>query len=130
VTKEEMLQKFESVFDYATFELDFPDVSWAASELEDGQQEIIVRLQGIDPGFHPSVDIAAIETMAVDQITDFTVKNPVTLKKQIRKDKEARLCERDVAIDKRIDALLNAAGLTFAEYSKSYVARKMRGGVA
>jgi len=128
--KSAALQTFIDCVDIPAVRAAFPDLDYAVTELEDGQQEIVVRLQGIDPGFHPSADIATIEAKTVDQVTDFTIKSPTTLRKQIRKDKLARFGEHNVAIAKRVKALLLAAGLTCEEGCECLRAVLLSGGNA
>ena len=118
MTKREALQKFISHIDVASVRADFPKIDWDVSELEDGQQEIVIRLQGLDPGFRPSADIAAIEAMTVDDVVDFPVKCETTLIKQKRNRTRARLRLRDLALMKRFKCLLGAMGLSLNEGHK------------
>ena len=101
MNKTEALQKFASHVDVPALKVDFPDLDYVVTELEDGQQEIIVRLQGEDSDFHPAVDIAAIEALKMEDIPD-AVKNTITLSKRKRKLRHDRLRLRDVALLKRI----------------------------
>lgn len=111
MTKQEALQTFSSHVDIAGLKNDFPDIDWVITELEDGQQEIIIRLQGADPDFHPSADIAVIDAMTVNDITMFSVKNEGTLEKEKRITKRQRIVLRDNAIFKRVRQILLDAGL-------------------
>ena len=68
MTKDEILQKFKRSIDMIDLEGNFPDIDFVVTELEDGQQEIIIRLQGEDSDFRPGGDYDAISAF---KLTDF-----------------------------------------------------------
>ena len=99
MTKQEALQLFVSHVDVSALMADFPDLDYVITELEDGQQEIIVRLQGEDSDFHPTADIATIDAMTFDDMPAEKIKNTIVLRKHKRK-------------------LINFQTLTFSNFSK------------
>jgi hypothetical protein len=111
MTKQEALQLFASHVDVASLKSDFPDIDWIVNELSDGQQEIVIRLQGEDPDFRPAVDLAAIDEITMQDIPA-EVKNAITLRKHKRKARRIRRARRDAAIFKRIDAMRIPMGIT------------------
>ena len=117
MTKNEALQLFASHVNIPALKADFPDLDWVATELEDGQQEIIIRLQGEDADFHPSIDIAAIEEMDVSDLPG-EVKTPLFLRKHKRRLIRQRNLRRDIALLKRIKSLVTPAGVSLKEIAK------------
>lgn len=118
MTKEEALQLFESSIDMIDLEGNFPDIDMVVTELEDGQQEIIVRLQGVDFDFHPASDISVIEAMVYDDLPD-GAKNDIVLRKHKRKMIRTRKQRRDLALLKRVKALVLPAGVSLREFVKT-----------
>ena len=118
MTKQETLQLFRSSIDLIDLEGNFPDCDMVVSELEDGQQEIIVRLQGVDPDFHPASDITDIEAMTIESLVD-GVKNSIVLRKQKRKMIRAKKQRRDIAMLKRVKALVLPAGVSLREMAET-----------
>ncbi len=118
MVKEQALQLFATHVDVAALKSDFPDLDWVVTELEDGQQEIIIRLQGKDPDFHPAADIAVIESMGLEDLTT-GVKNNIVLRKRKRKMIRARKRRRDIALLKRVKALVLPAGVSLREISET-----------
>jgi len=117
MTKQEALQLFASHVDLPGLKVDFPDLDWVATELDDGQLEIIIRLQGNDPDFHPAADIAVIEAMGLKDLTT-GVKNNIVLRKRKRKMIRARKRRRDLALLKRVKSLVLPAGVSLREFSE------------
>lgn len=111
MTKQEILQLFKSSIDMIDLEGNFPDIDWAVTEFEDGQQEIIVRLQGEDSDFRPTSDYAIIDAVEMKDIPD-AVKNSITLRKRKRIMKRLRRVRFENAIFKRIRALIVPAGIS------------------
>jgi hypothetical protein len=118
MTKQEALQLFASHVDVSGLTDDFPDLDWVATELEDGQQEIIVRLQGEDSDFRPAVDLAAIEAMTRADLPDGSVINETVLRKYKRKMIRSRKLSRDIALLKRIKSLIAPAGVSLRRIAK------------
>ena len=118
MTKEQALQLFASHVDVPALMVDFPDLDWVATELEDGQQEIIIRLQGVDSDFYPAVDIALIDAMTVADLPDGRVKNQVVLRKYKRKMIRVRKRLFYKALLKRIKALIVDAGVPLRTMAK------------
>ena len=117
MNKTEALQEFISHVDVPGVRASFPDLDYEVTELEDGQQEIVIRLQGVDPDFHPTADIAVIESMdRADLPTG--VKNTIVLRKYQREMIMARKQRRDIALLKRIKALILPAGVSLREIAK------------
>jgi len=114
MTKNEALQLFASHVDIPALKADFPDIDWVATELEDGQQEIIIRLQGEDADFRPFVDIAAIEEMDVCDLPG-EVKTPLFLRKYKRRLIRQRKLRRDTALVKRVKSLVTPAGVSLKQ---------------
>ncbi len=110
MTKQEVLQKFASAVDVAALRADFPDIEWVITELDDGQQEIIIRVQGDDPDYRPTADLAAIASLERADVPG-SIKNAITLKKHKRKLHIARLKRRDNAWLKRINQMRIDMGL-------------------
>jgi len=115
MTKNEALQLFASHVDLPALKSDFPDLDWVATELEDGQQEIVIRLQGMDADFHPEADLSAIDEMIVADLPDGVVRNSIVLRKRKRKMIRARKQRRDLALLKRIKSLVLPAGVSLHE---------------
>jgi hypothetical protein len=116
--KEQALQLFATHVDVPALKSDFPNCDMVVSELDDGQQEIIIRLQGKDPDFHPAADIAVIEAMGLKDLTT-GVKNNIVLRKRKRKMIRARKRRRDIALLKRIKSLVLPAGVSLREISET-----------
>ena len=116
--KEQALQLFASHVDIPALKADFPDLDWVATELDDGQQEIVIRLQGKDPDFYPAADIAVIESMGLEDLTT-GVKNDIVLRKQKRKMIRARKQRRDIALLKRVKSLVLPAGVSLREIAET-----------
>ena len=116
MTNSEVLQKFDAAVDISQLQQDFPDIEWVITQLDDGQQEIIVRVQGADADFHPFSDYAAIENLTVNDIPDGDVKNGIVLdklKRHRRRQREQRLYK---ALLKRVGVLLVSAGVEPSEF--------------
>ena len=118
MTKQEALQKFVSHIDVPALKAAFPDADFVVTELEDGQQEIIIRLQGEDTDFRPSADIAIIEAMTFDDLPDGKVKNSIVLRKHKGKLIRIRKYQRDIALLKRIKTLIAPAGVSLRKIVK------------
>ena len=118
MTKQEALQLFASHVDVPALKVDFPDLDYVITELEDGQQEIIIRLQGEDSDFRPAADIAIIDAMTFDDLPDGEVKNSVVLRKRKRKLIRKRKRRRDIALLKRIKTLVAPAGVSLKAIAK------------
>ncbi len=118
MTKQEALQKFKSHIDIPALRSDFPNIDFVATELEDGQQEIIIRLQGEDPDFRPAADLAVIDSMTKEDLPDGMVKNTIVLRRHKRKLKDVRKRRRDIALLKRIKTLIEPAGLSLRKIAK------------
>ncbi|MBW8017997.1 MAG: hypothetical protein FVQ82_17645 [Planctomycetes bacterium] len=112
MTKQEALQLFVSHVDIPALKADFPDIDWVVTELEDGQQEIIIRLQGEDSDFHPAADLAVINNMTKADLPDGMVKNTIVLRRHQRQLGYARKRRRDLALLKRIKTLIEPAGVS------------------
>ena len=117
MTNNQVLQKFAAAVDAAALRADFPDIEWVITQLEDGQQEIIIRVQGADPDFSPAADLAVIEAVAMADISN-PVKNTFTLAHHKEKLRNARLARRDLALLKRIKALISPAGVSLKKLAK------------
>ena len=117
MTKQEALQLFATHVDIPALKADFPDLDWVATELDDGQQEIIIRLQGEDSDFRPAVDIVTIEALDRTALPD-GVKGTIALRKLKRKLIRERNRRRDVAIFKRIKSLADPAGVSLRNVAK------------
>jgi len=117
MNKNEALQLFASHVDIPALKVDFPDLDWVITELEDGQQEIIIRLQGEDIDFHPSIDITAIEEMGVSDLPG-EVKTPLFLRKYKRRLIRQRKLRRDIALLKRVKSLITPAGVSLKQIAK------------
>ena len=115
--KNKALRLFKSSINMTDLEGYFPDCDMVVSELDDGQQEIVIRLQGKDPDFYPAADIAVIESMVVKDLPD-GVKNNIVLRKRKRKMIRARKRRRDIALLKRIKSLVLPAGVSLREISE------------
>ena len=111
MTKKEALQKFASHIDLSAMMDDFPDIDWVMTELEDGQQEIIIRLQGADPDYNPAGDLAVIDSVAMKDIPN-SVKNSITLRKYKKQARRARLDRRDNAWLKRVNGMRKEMGMS------------------
>jgi len=118
MTKQEALQLFASHVDIPALKADFPDLDYVITELEDGQQEIVIRLQGKDPDFYPAADIAVIESMGLKDLTT-GVKNNIVLRKRKRKMIRARKRRRDIALLKRIKSLVLPSGVSLREVAET-----------
>ena len=118
MTKQEALQLFASHVDIPALKADFPDLDWVATELDDGQQEIVIRLQGVDSDFSPAADIALINAMTVADLPDGMVKNQVVLRKYKRKMIRIRKRLFYKALLKRIKALIVDAGVPLRTMAK------------
>ncbi len=118
MTKQEALQLFVSHVDIPALKADFPDIEYVATELEDGQQEIIIRLQGEDPDFRPAADLAVINAMTRASLPDGMVKNTIVLRRYKRKLEDARKRRRDLALLKRIKVLIEPAGVSLRKIAK------------
>ncbi|MBW8017097.1 MAG: hypothetical protein FVQ82_13005 [Planctomycetes bacterium] len=112
MTKQEALQLFVSHVDIPALKADFPDIEYVATELDDGQQEIIIRLQGEDADFRPAADLAVIDAMTRGDLPDGLVKNNIVLRRHKRKLSDARNQLRDLALLKRIKTLIEPAGVS------------------
>ncbi len=117
MTNNQVLQKFAAAVDAAALRADFPDIEWVITQLEDGQQEIIIRIQGADPDFSPAADIAVIEAVKMADIPN-PVKNTFTLDHHKEKLRNARLVQRDLALLKRIRVLISPAGVSLKKLAK------------
>jgi hypothetical protein len=111
MTKQEALQKFATHVDLSGMMDDFPDIDWVVTELDDGQQEIIIRLQGEDVDFRPAADYAVIEAIEVKDIPN-VVKNSITLRRHKRLITRNRRDRFEHAIFRRIKALIIPAGIS------------------
>ena len=118
MTKQQALQLFVSHVDIPALKADFPDIEYVATELEDGQQEIIIRLQGEDPDFRPAADLAVINAMTRASLPDGMVKNTIVLRRYKRKLEDARKRRRDLALLKRIKVLIEPAGVSLRKIAK------------
>ena len=118
MTKQEALQLFASHVDVPALKVDFPDLDYVITELEDGQQDLIIRLQGEDSDFRPAADIAAVEAMTFSDLPDDKVKNQVVLRKYKRKLIRVRKRRRDIALLKRIKTLVAPAGVSLKAIAK------------
>ncbi len=112
MTKQEALQLFASHVDVSGLMDDFPAVDFVVTELDDGQQEIIIRLQGADPDFRPVSDLAVINDMTKNNLPDGMVKNAIVLRRHKRRLRNARKRRRDLALLKRIKTLIEPAGVS------------------
>lgn len=117
MTKQEALQLFASHVDVPALKADFPDLDYVITELEDGQQEIIIRLQGEDADFHPASDVASIDEIEVKDLP-YATKNMITLRNHKNKLKRQRLRRRNNAILKRVRALLKPTGVSVRHFVK------------
>ncbi|MCF7954414.1 MAG: hypothetical protein K9M75_01295 [Phycisphaerae bacterium] len=117
MTKQEALQLFISHVDVPGVRSSFPDLDYVVTELEDGQQEIIIRLQGKDADFRPDSDIAAIEAMVLDDLPD-GIKNTIVLRKHKRKLIRERKRRRDIALLKHVKSLVLPAGVSLREFAE------------
>jgi hypothetical protein len=115
MTKNESLQLFASHVDVAALKSDFPDLDWVVTELSDGQQEIIIRLQGEDPDFRPNADLSAIDFLTRDDLPDGRARSKVCLEKCQRKMTRIRNQRRDIALFKRIESLISPAGVSLRD---------------
>jgi hypothetical protein len=111
MAKQEALQKFASHVDLSGVMDDFPEIDWVVTELDDGQQEIVIRLQGIDVDFHPAGDLAAIDATLVAG-DDFEVKNNITLQRYKKQARQERINRRDNAWLKRINGMRIEMGMS------------------
>jgi hypothetical protein len=111
MTKQEALQKFASHVDVPGLKSDFPEIDWVVTELDDGQQEIIIRLQGEDVDFRPGADYAVIDALEMKDIPD-AVKNSITLRRHKRLITRNRRDRFENAIFRRIKALIAPAGIS------------------
>ncbi|MBW8016236.1 MAG: hypothetical protein FVQ82_08620 [Planctomycetes bacterium] len=118
MNKNEALQLFKSSINMIDLAGNFPDCDMVVSELEDGQQEIVIRLQGKDPDFNPSAEIAVIESMGLEDLTD-GVKNNIVLRKRKRKMIRERKRRRDFALLKRVKSLVSPAGVSLREIAET-----------
>lgn len=118
MTKQEALQLFASHVDIPALKSDFPDLDYVITELEDGQQEIIVRLQGEDSDFRPNADISVIDAMTFDDLPAEKPKNTIVLRKHKRKLIRIRKHRRDIALLKRIKTLITPAGISLRKIAK------------
>jgi hypothetical protein len=114
MTKQEALHLFASHVDVPALKIDFPDLDWVATKLDDGQLEIVIRLQGEDKDFRPGTDIAVIESMVLKDLPD-GVKNNIVLCKRKRKMIRARKRRRDLALLKRVKSMVLPAGVSLRE---------------
>ncbi|MBW8017936.1 MAG: hypothetical protein FVQ82_17335 [Planctomycetes bacterium] len=112
MTKQEALQLFASHVDVSGLMDDFPAVDFVVTELDDGQQEIIIRLQGADPDFRPVSDLAVINAMTRASLPDGMVRNDIVLRNHKRRMRNARKRRRDLALLKRIKTLIEPAGVS------------------
>ena len=112
MTKQEALQLFVSHVDIPALKADFPDIEYVATELDDGQQEIIIRLQGEDADFRPAADLAVINAMTRASLPDGMVRNDIVLRNHKRRMRNARKRRRDLALLKRIKTLIEPAGVS------------------
>ena len=112
MTKNEALQLFLNSVDMIDLEGNFPDVDFVVTELVDGQQEIIIRLQGEDPDFRPAVDLVVVDAMTMADLPDGSVRSKVCLEKCQRKMTRVRNSRRDYALLKRIKSLITPAGVS------------------
>jgi hypothetical protein len=111
MTKQEALQKFASHVDLSGVMDDFPEIDWVITELDDGQQEIVIRLQGIDVDFHPAGDLAVIDSTLMADIPN-AIKNTITLRKHKIIATRERLDRRDNAWLKRINGMRIEMGMS------------------
>jgi hypothetical protein len=118
MTKNEALQLFLNSVDMIDLEGNFPDVDFVVTELSDGQQEIIIRLQGEDTDFRPTVDLSAIDSMTMDDLPDGSVRSKVCLEKCQRKMTRIRNQRRDIALLKRIESLISPAGVSLRDIAE------------
>jgi len=128
MTKQEALQLFASHVDVQGLKSDFPDIDWSVMELEDGQQEIVIRLQGEPDAYHPAADLAAIEAMTVDEVSLFPVKNAITLLKEKRIRKQQRIKQIEKEYIKRIKQFTLDMGIPLirgAKVLKEAIAQKV-----
>jgi hypothetical protein len=112
MTKQEALQLFASHVDIPALMADFPNLDWVATELEDGQQEIVIRLQGVDTDFHPTSDVNNVRMMTIADLPEGKAKNRIVLDGTIAIAIEERYNRRDRAILKRIVCLAQAVGIS------------------
>jgi len=112
MTKQEALQLFTSHVDIGGLKADFPDIDFVVTELADGQQEIIIRLQGADADFRPAADLAVIDAMTRADIPAGMVRNDIVLRNHKRRMRNARKRRRDLALLKRIKTLIEPAGVS------------------
>jgi hypothetical protein len=111
MTNQEVIQKFASAVDVAALRVDFPDIEWVITQLEDGQQEIIIRVQGKDPDYFPAGDLAEIDSTLMADIPN-EVKNTITLRKYKVHATRVRLARRDNAWLKRINGMRIEMGMS------------------
>ena len=112
MTKQQALQLFASHVDVAALKADFPELDWLVTELDDGQQEIIIRLQGEHSAFRPAVDLAVINAMTRASLPVGMVRNDIVLRNHKRRMIDARKRRRDLALLKRIKTLIEPAGVS------------------
>ena len=117
MTNQEVLQKFGEAVNVQQLKADFPDIQWVISKLDDGQQEIIIRLQGEDADFYPAADYAAIDAMTQDD-NPRPVKSSLSLLKEKSARRYARKKLLHLALFKRIKTLLNSAGIPLEKFVK------------
>ena len=118
MTKQEALLLFASHVDIPGLKSDFPDIDYIITELEDGQQEITIRLQGIDKDFNPGDEISSIMAMTKEDIPDGQIRNIIVLKKLQKKLVRQREHRRNLALLKRIKALIIPAGVPISKIIK------------
>ena len=125
MNKQEVLETFRNNVDVPALKAAFPDIEFAISELEDGQQEIIIRVQGEDPDLRPAADIAKLNNLKATiahksgdgrrvwnpALTALGITTPIRLKKYKRRGIKARKNRRDKAVFKRIKLLAVEAGI-------------------
>jgi hypothetical protein len=111
---EEVLNKIDAAVDFNTLRVDFPNIERVITMLDDGTQEVIFRMQGVDPDFHPETDYIAISNMTqIDNRN--SIKTALNLRKQKEQDKRTRKERHLDAIAKRIKALITPAKISIRE---------------
>lgn len=114
MTNQEVLEKIGGAVDIGLLRVDFPDIEHVITQLDDGSQEVIFRMQGADPDFYPAGDYAAIDAIGMKDIPN-TVKNSITWKrhkKQARRLRKERLL---LAIFKRVTSLMLMSGISLRQ---------------
>lgn len=110
MTNQEVLDKIDAAFDITLLRGDFPNVERVITQLDDGSQEIIYRMQGADPDFYPADDLVAIDAITMKDIP-CAIKNTISEKRYKEQAKE--VCKQKLlfAIYKRIKSMISMAGI-------------------